>query len=251
MKWVRSMVSTADGGRPLLPSGAYGDTNPTSAGQGTTRSICAGNSRLCLRLGVRCSPGSAYLRPVSPPVLNASDSRLTRGQCRLFLAQTNQIQIMARPILGASHARTAATFATPSLRSTSGLSAPQLQHRLRQTRSRAYVEALTRLDAGAHHGDRAALDALIDAIGHEFPELTIEQRPLGIVSRCYLGAPYEVHVCDLAGNIIEHFEKFRSMPPLFERARSLAKHKAYTFIEIYADTLRAVAEDGSVSVIEG
>ena len=112
------------------------------------------------------------------------------------------------------------------------------------------MQAMTRLDAGTHHANRAALDSLIDAIANEFPELGIEQRPLGIVSQCYLGAPYEVHICDLGGGIIEHFETFRSMPALYERARALALHRSYTFIEIYADSLRAVGLDGSVSVIE-
>jgi hypothetical protein len=109
---------------------------------------------------------------------------------------------------------------------------------------------MTRLDAGTHHADRTALDSLVEAIANEFPELGIEQRPVGIVSQCYLGAPYEVHICDLAGGIIEHFETFRSMPPLYERARALALHQSYVFIEIYPDTLRAVSVDGSVSEIE-
>jgi hypothetical protein len=109
---------------------------------------------------------------------------------------------------------------------------------------------MKRLDAGTHHADRAALEALIEAIASEFPELGIEQRPLGIVSQCYLGAPYEVHICDLGGGIVEHFETFRTMPPLYERARALAGHSSYAFIEVYADTLRAVSLDGSVSVID-
>jgi hypothetical protein len=131
------------------------------------------------------------------------------------------------------------------------LRGPQLLQRLRQTRSSAYVDAMKRLDVGAHHADRAALESLVAAIANEFPELGIEQRPLGIVSRCFLGSPYEVHICDLGGGIVQHFETFRSMPPLFERARSLASHPAYAFIEVYADTLRAVSSDGSVSVIDG
>jgi hypothetical protein len=110
---------------------------------------------------------------------------------------------------------------------------------------------MKRLDVGTHHANHAGLEALIDAISAEFPELGIDQRPMGIVSRCYLGAPYEVHICDLGGGIVEHFETFRGMPPLYERARSLAGHSSYAFIEVYADTLRAVSADGSVSVIEG
>jgi hypothetical protein len=90
-----------------------------------------------------------------------------------------------------------------------------------EKRSAAYLRAMPRLDAGAHHANRSALDALIEAIANEFPELGIEQRPSGIVSQCYLGAPYEVHICDLGGGIIEHFETFRAMPPMFERGRTL------------------------------
>jgi hypothetical protein len=159
---------------------------------------------------------------------------------------------LPRPILGTPLATPVtgriAVGATTAARST--LQGPQLQQRLRQTRSRAYLEALTRLDAGTHQADRTALEALVAALTEEFPELGMTERPLGIVSRCYLGAPYQVHICDLAGGIIEHFETFRPMPPLFERARTLALHPAYAFIEIYPDTLRAVSPEGVVAVIE-
>ena len=158
---------------------------------------------------------------------------------------------MPRPILGTPYTGTK----TENAQSTpapvrSFLHGPKLQQRLRQTRAKTYVELMKRLDAGTHHADRTALESLVEAIANEFPELGIEQRPMGIVSQCYLGAPYEVHICDLDGGIIEHFETFRSMPPLFERARALALHSAYAFIEVYPDTLRAVSGDGAVSVIE-
>lgn len=158
---------------------------------------------------------------------------------------------MPRPILGTPLAAgtTGRVEAGGTTAARSNLKGPQLQQRLRQTRSRAYLEAMTRLDAGGHHVDRAALESLIEAIANEFPELGIEERPMGLVSRCYLGAPYEVHICDLSGGIIEHFETRRSMPPPFERGRALALHPGYVFIEVYADTLRAISPDGSVSVI--
>jgi hypothetical protein len=109
---------------------------------------------------------------------------------------------------------------------------------------------MKRVDAGIHHADRAGLESLLEAIANEFPDLGIEQRPIGIVSQCYLGPPYEAHICDLSGGIIEHFETYRAMPALFERGRALALHPAYAFVEVYTDTLRAVSLDGSVSVIE-
>jgi hypothetical protein len=157
---------------------------------------------------------------------------------------------MPRPILGAPQARTNVSPVPSRTAPRSTLKGPQLQQRLRQTRSKAYVDAFKRLDAGTHVANRAALDSLADAIAAEFPDLGIEQHPIGIVSQCYLGDPYEVHICDLEGGIIEPFEKSRSMPPLFERGRRLALHSSYAFVEIYKDCLRAVSLDGSVSVID-
>jgi len=156
---------------------------------------------------------------------------------------------MPRPILGTpvSHEK---QQRTESARQTAThLVGPQLAMRLREKRSAKYVDAMQRLDAGTHQQNAAALRELLEAIGAEFPELTIDQRPLGVVSKCFLGEPYEVHRCDMDGNIVEHFKRHHSMPPLFERARGLAAHGAYRFIEIYADSLRAIAADGSVAVL--
>ncbi|MEA2329482.1 MAG: hypothetical protein QOE68_4441 [Thermoanaerobaculia bacterium] len=129
------------------------------------------------------------------------------------------------------------------------MAAPQLAQRLRQKRSSRYIDQMKRLDAGTHQHNAAALQELLEQIASEFPELGIDQRPLGIVSRCYLGSPYEVHRCDLEGSIVEHYETWRPMEGPYERARSLATHGSYEFIEIYADTLRAISADGSVAVL--
>lgn len=156
---------------------------------------------------------------------------------------------MARPILGTPVSYEKQQRSESARQTHARLARPQLAMRLREKRSAKYVEAMQRLDAGTHQKNAAALQELLDAISAEFPELAIDQRPLGIVSKCFLGAPFEVHRCDLDGNIVEHFERHRSMPPLFERARGLAAHGAYKFIEIYADSLRAIAADGSVAVL--
>lgn len=156
---------------------------------------------------------------------------------------------MARPILG-TNLSVGGVPSAPASAARSTLQGPRLEQRLRQARSKKYIEAMTRIDAGTHHANSAGLNTLIEAIANEFPELGIEQRPIGVVSQCYLGAPYEVHICDLSGGIVEHFETFRVMPPLYQRARALALHSSYAFIEIYADSVRAISLDGSVSVIE-
>ncbi|HKO59260.1 MAG TPA: hypothetical protein VJ276_25565 [Thermoanaerobaculia bacterium] len=156
---------------------------------------------------------------------------------------------MPRPILGVETRSPSLTVSAGPPHAKTNLSPPQIAQRLRQKRSAAYLASMQRLDAGSHERNAAGLQELLDAISAEFPELGVDERPLGIVSKCFLGDPFEVHICDLAGGIIEHFRRGHSMPPLFERARSLAKHGAYAFIEIYVGTMRAVAADGSVSVL--
>ncbi len=157
---------------------------------------------------------------------------------------------MPRPIIGAPRIDNADSHLVKSNRAQpAGLTGPRLEQRLRQRRSRSYVEAIARIDVGAHQSDRIAFDSLLQEISNEFPDLIIDQVPLGIVSKCHLGAPFEVHVCDFRGEILEHFQTYRSMPTVFERARSLAIHPAYALIEVYTNTVRAVAVDGSVSVV--
>lgn len=157
---------------------------------------------------------------------------------------------MGRSILGAdTHSPSLTVDVRRQAPKTTSLSPAQVEQRLRQRRSRHYLEQMTRLDAGTHLQNASAIQELMDAITAEFPELGIDDRPIGIVSRCYLGPSFEVHICDLTGSIVEHFEHWRSMPPLFERARSLAVHGAYQLIEIYVSTVRAVSPDGSVAVL--
>jgi hypothetical protein len=159
---------------------------------------------------------------------------------------------MIRKLLmpGASTAETSMSLTQVSRQSTS-LSQDQINARLRIKRSTAYLEAIGRLDAGGHTHNRQAVDALVAAITEEFPDVTIDQQPLGIVSRCYLGAPYEVHTLDRAGNIIQHFKSFESLPPLLAKGRALAMHGQYAFVEVYLDKVIAVTSNGDTSIVKG
>lgn len=120
---------------------------------------------------------------------------------------------------------------------------------LRRPRSREYCDALRRLDAGGAHLSPELLDKLMKIIEEEFPEIAIRGTLIGIVSRCYLGDPYEVHTLDISGNIIEHYKQGEPLPEYMEKARGLALHGNYAFIEVYENACRAVSEDGSVAVI--
>lgn len=130
------------------------------------------------------------------------------------------------------------------------MSQMQVERVLNRKRSKEYMDAMTRLDAGGHMHNQRKVEALMEIIRAEMPEIEIDMGPIGIVSKCYLGAPYEVHTLDLTGAIIEHYESFRSMPGSLEKARSLALSGYYAFIEVYHHALRAVKTDGTVATLK-
>lgn len=151
---------------------------------------------------------------------------------------------MARSILGIkpADAGVQASLRTAGLgQAHTTLSGAALQARLRQKRSGAYIEAMTRLDAGSH---------LQGAIRQELPDVSIDALPVGIVSKCHLGPPYEVHTLTCAGNIIQHFKTGQPLPQPMERARALAQHDSYAFIEVYPTRLITVSACGQTAVID-
>lgn len=125
----------------------------------------------------------------------------------------------------------------------------QLDRLLRTPRSKEYMEALHKLDAGGHVHNEAQVQEFMDAIRNEFPEISIQGILLGFVAKCYLGDDYEVHTVDITGNIIEHYEKGQVLPNGLEKARGIAIHGGYEFIEVYVDCCRAISRNGTVSVI--
>lgn len=122
---------------------------------------------------------------------------------------------------------------------------------LRKTRSKEYMDAMHRLDAGGHVHNQHKVNEIIDTIRNEFPDLEINGIMLGIVSICYLGKPYEVHTLDITGQIIEHYKSGQVLPGGLEKARSIAMRGGYDFIEVYVDCCRAISSSGAVSVISG
>lgn len=132
----------------------------------------------------------------------------------------------------------------------SRMSRMELDRLLRKQRSGDYIEAVHRLDSGAHVHNGQQTEEIIRTIRSEFPELEISGVLLGVVSRCYLGAPYEVHSLDMTGSIVEHYKRGEAMPNGLERARSIALCGSYDFVEVYVDCCRAVSSTGAVSVIK-
>ena len=165
---------------------------------------------------------------------------------------------MARPMLRFPEQQTKQQTRTaeqmlmqaPKQKTTTRLNQMQVERILNKKRSKEYMDAMKRLDAGGHMHNQHKVNALIEVIQQEMPEIEIDMGPIGIVSKCYLGAPYEVHSLDVNGSIIEHYETFRTMPDGLEKARQLAKSGHYAFIEVYHHALRAVKEDGTVATLK-
>ena len=116
-----------------------------------------------------------------------------------------------------------------------------------QKRSKRYLDTIAGLDAKTLT-DTKGMEALMNAIQEEFGTADIASLPLGIVAKCFLGHPHEVHTLDLSGSqIIKHYKIGKPLPDDFEKARTLAKHNAYAFVEVYRDKVILIREDGTAT----
>ena len=122
---------------------------------------------------------------------------------------------------------------------------------LRKKRSPKYVEILSALDLKGLENNQAKINEITNEIHKELPEVKLYEVSvlLGIISKCYLGYPYEVHILDMEQNIVEHYKINEKLPAGMEKARNLALNQGYKFIEVYNDCCRAVSKNGQVSVI--
>lgn len=118
---------------------------------------------------------------------------------------------------------------------------------LLQKRSKKYIEALTSLDTGTLTATQG-FATLVEKLQAEFGELGITEYPLGVVSKCFLGHPYEVHVLDLSGTqIINHYKRGESLPAALEKARNLALNNSYTMVEVYLTKMILINADGTTT----
>jgi hypothetical protein len=116
------------------------------------------------------------------------------------------------------------------------------------TRSENYRKALRALDSSGRLG-AVEIDGFVDDIRKEFADRYCSA-PLGIVGKCYLGEPFEVHTLALDGAIIEHYRRGQALPGALERARALAESPAYLAVEVYPDRLVCARADGSIVIME-
>ncbi|MCL2017127.1 MAG: hypothetical protein FWG68_12865 [Defluviitaleaceae bacterium] len=120
---------------------------------------------------------------------------------------------------------------------------------LRKQRSKQYMETVSKLDVGGKIHNHGKAKEIIEALRQEFPEIELDGDFMGIVSKCHLGEDYEVHRLDIIDDIIEHYRRGQPLPDGLEKARSIAIHGGYEFIEVYTNCFRAIGRDGSVSVV--
>ena len=159
---------------------------------------------------------------------------------------------MPRPMLNPyqSQKQTQASNIMTSNLKQSQIDKLSLDRLLRKSRSKEYMDAIHQLDAGGHVHNKKEVNEIINTIKSEFPDVDINGILLGFVAKCYLGAPYEAHTLDLVGEIIEHYKRGETLPGGLDKAKSIALHGGYDFIEVYTDCCRAISSNGSVSVIK-
>jgi hypothetical protein len=118
---------------------------------------------------------------------------------------------------------------------------------LLKKRSKRYMDIISKLDATTLT-DTKGMQELMNAIQEEFGTAELSSLPIGIVAKCFLGHPHEVHTLDLSGSqIIRHYKIGEPLPDDFEKARALAKHNAYAFVEVYRDKIILIREDGTAT----
>ena len=114
-------------------------------------------------------------------------------------------------------------------------------------RSKKYLNLIAGLDAKTL-ADTKGMGELMRAIREEFGTAELSSLPLGIVAKCFLGHPYQVHTLDLSGSqIIKHYTGAETMEADFEKARIVARHNAYAMVEVYKDKMILIREDGTAT----
>jgi len=141
-------------------------------------------------------------------------------------------------------------WSTETRQANQGFLHTSFEERMRQKRTSSYLETMSGLDTGEKVISQAKTKEIMDAVKEEFPDLPDSEMPVGIVAKCYLGDPYEVHTFDIETGEILHYKTSEPLPPMLERARSIAQHPSYLFIEVYPNCLCAVDRNGEVSIVK-
>ncbi len=118
-----------------------------------------------------------------------------------------------------------------------------------EPRSRRYLDAIERLDASTTV-TAADMERIVDEIRREFADRWAAL-PLGLVSRCYLGEPFEVHTLTPDGGIVEHYRAGQHLPGPLEAARAHSLSGLYLVVEVYENRLVCTRTDGTTVTLGG
>lgn len=116
-------------------------------------------------------------------------------------------------------------------------------------RSEGYMDMIKNLDTDMLSETRGK-EEFMKKLHEEFGTADVLQLPIGILSKCFLEHPHDVHTLDLSQQmILKHYVIGEPLPPDFEKARNPALHNAYAFVEVYKDKFIIVHLDGTVTLI--
>lgn len=156
---------------------------------------------------------------------------------------------MPKPIFNINEMQSFNSLDIFALSKNTSFETPELA--FRRKRSSKYLDIIKSFDIAGHNITQDKIEEIINAIKSEFPEISIDDLPIGIVAKCYLGEPYEIHTLSLLGkSIVHHYKKGEALESDLEKARTLANNKNYAFVEVYKNKLIAVKKDGSTSIIK-
>lgn len=163
--------------------------------------------------------------------------------------KTGSIFIMPKPIINFKEAKLNDIALNVDVGQNKSFETTELVFRRR--RSQGYINKLKKLDIADHKISKEKINEIINAVKNELPEISVDELPIGIVAKCYLGEPYEVHTLSLVGEtIIKHYKNYEPLPEILEKARKIANNEKYEFVEVYHSKMIVVKEDGTTAIIE-
>lgn len=141
--------------------------------------------------------------------------------------------------------RPAEPTVAPSRSATGSVARSYTVNQRNAVRSPELLDAISRLDTTTSPSARREL---VEWIKQEYVARGGGEL-VGIMSRCYLGAPFVDHTLDLAGLILDHYAPRDPVPPGLAVARPVAQSGAYLYVEVYSDGMVVpVREDGRSAV---
>jgi len=124
------------------------------------------------------------------------------------------------------------------------LRSPSLSTKKRSVDYIRFISKIENLEGHSVNGFKE----LIDKISVEIGPLGLPTSPIGILAKCFLGAPFDVHILSLNGDIIlNHYKVSEQLPPDYAKARILAIHNQYSIVEVYNDKFVLIDLEGNTT----